>query len=115
MTDVNNLDFIDSAPFTLGATGLFDLPNNRLVYLESLYITGAAGLLALPNNRFTAIGVPEVAPLRFLMRAYHTVAPIGYVYWTVEQAPDTAGAQAPYPVIELTDIITAHEYPQTES
>lgn len=58
------------------------------------------------------LGAGGAAPLQFLMRAYHTIAPIGYVYWTVENVPDTAGAQAPYPAIELVDIITAYEYPQ---
>ena len=55
---------------------------------------------------------PTASPFRFLMRAYHTFAPIGYVYWTVEDNPDTVGTLAPYPAVELTDIVTAYAYPQ---
>lgn len=58
------------------------------------------------------LGPGGAAPLRFLMRAYHTAAPIGYIYWTVENAPDITGALAPYPAIDLQDIVTAYAYPQ---
>lgn len=56
---------------------------------------------------------PTQAPFRFLMRAFHTSAPVGYVYWTVEDAPDTTGTapNVPYPS-NLIDIITAYAYPQ---
>jgi hypothetical protein len=47
---------------------------------------------------------------KFVMRAYHTVGPLGYVYWTVEGAPDSAGASAPYPAIELIDIVVIREF-----
>ena len=46
----------------------------------------------------------------FVMRAYHTVGPVGYVYWTVSGAPDSAGAQAPYPAIDLIDIVVIREF-----
>lgn len=46
----------------------------------------------------------------YTMRAYHTVAPVGYVYWTVEGAPDDTGASAPYPAVDLTDIIIWREF-----
>ena len=46
----------------------------------------------------------------FVMRAYHTSAPIGYVYWTVQTAPDGTGAQAPYPAIELIDIVVVRQF-----
>lgn len=46
---------------------------------------------------------------QFVMRAYHTASPVGYVYWTVEGAPDGTGVYAPYPVIDLTDIVVLRE------
>jgi len=54
-------------------------------------------------------------PLVFLMRAYHTVVPTGYFYWTVEETPDTTGTQSGYPTIELApgSIVVAYAYPQT--
>jgi len=52
------------------------------------------------------------APLRFLMRAYHTIGPIGYVYWEVTGSPDPIGTFAPYPAVNLLDIVTAYAYPQ---
>lgn len=57
---------------------------------------------------------PTTAPLRFLMRAYHTVGPLGYVYWEVEEVPDFTGtaANVPYPAVDLTDIGVAYQYPQ---
>ena len=55
---------------------------------------------------------PGSAALQFLMRAYHTVGPIGYVYWEVTGTPDPAGTFAPYPAIDLLDIVTAYAYPQ---
>ena len=45
----------------------------------------------------------------YLMRAYHTSSPIGYVYWEVD-TPDTTGAFAPYPANTLTNIITARSF-----
>jgi hypothetical protein len=51
-------------------------------------------------------------PLLFMMRAYRTTPPGGYIYWEVEDAPDITAAQAPIPAIELTDIVTSHAYPQ---
>lgn len=45
----------------------------------------------------------------YLMRAFHTVSPIGYVYWTVEVQPDEEGLLAPYPSDELTDIVVLVE------
>lgn len=47
---------------------------------------------------------------QYTMRAYHTVSPVGYVYWTVTGAPDGSAAQAPYPAIELTDIIILRSF-----
>jgi hypothetical protein len=47
------------------------------------------------------------------MRAYHTVGPIGYVYWTVSGAPDGAAASAPYPAIELIDVVVIREHTPT--
>lgn len=47
---------------------------------------------------------------RYIMRAYHTVSPIGYVYWSVDDAPDSGGTQAPYPPNELTDIVIARSF-----
>jgi hypothetical protein len=48
------------------------------------------------------------------MRAYHTVAPLGYVYWEVEDVADFTGTalNVPYPAVDLTDIVVAYEYPQ---
>jgi hypothetical protein len=54
---------------------------------------------------------PGEPPLQFLMRAFHTTVPIGYVYWITNVEPDTTGAFAPYPALQLTDIITAFAYP----
>lgn len=53
---------------------------------------------------------PGGAEPKFVMRAYHTIAPIGYVYWTVDGAPDGTAAQAPYPAIELIDIVVVRSY-----
>ena len=47
---------------------------------------------------------------KFVMRAWHITVPIGYVYWTVDGAPDGTGAQAPYPSGELQDIVVVREY-----
>jgi len=57
---------------------------------------------------------PTTAPLRILMRAYHTVAPVGYVYWEVEDVPDFTGTatNVPYPAVDLADILVAYEFPQ---
>lgn len=41
----------------------------------------------------------------YTMRAFHTVFPTGFVYWTVSGTPDSAGAYAPYPAVELTGIL----------
>lgn len=49
----------------------------------------------------------------YVMRAYHTVGPIGYVYWTVSGAPDGAAASAPYPAIELIDVVVIREHTPT--
>ena len=49
------------------------------------------------------------AALSFVMRAFHTVFPTGYVYWTVLNTPDATAAFAPYPAIELTDIVVLRE------
>jgi hypothetical protein len=45
----------------------------------------------------------------FTMRAFHTVFPTGYVYWTVSGVPDSGAASAPYPAIELADIVVVRE------
>lgn len=47
---------------------------------------------------------------RFIMRAYHTVSPIGYVYWSVDGVPDGSGDEAPYPPGELNDIVIARAF-----
>lgn len=41
----------------------------------------------------------------YIMRAYHTVSPLGFVYWEVTGTPDTSAAYAPYPSGQLTDTI----------
>lgn len=46
----------------------------------------------------------------YLMRAFHTASPIGFVYWTVEVTPDEDATQAPYPSNELTDVVTLYEF-----
>ena len=54
------------------------------------------------------INVPVYVPtpmLFFVMRAFHTVFPTGHVYWTVPTAPDGGGLLAPFPAIELADIV----------
>lgn len=56
---------------------------------------------------------PEDPPLQFLMRAKHTTSPVGFVYWTVNNAPDVAALFAPYPSGQLIDIITAFAFPPT--
>lgn len=53
---------------------------------------------------------PSGGGTSYTMRAYHVVAPVGYVYWTVEGAPDNAGANAPYPAVDLTDIVVFREF-----
>jgi hypothetical protein len=58
---------------------------------------------------------PTTAPIRILMRAYHTEVPIGYVYWEVEEVPDPLGLLAPFPAVDLLDIVIAYEYPQEVS
>ncbi len=45
----------------------------------------------------------------YTMRAYHTVAPVGYVYWDSPGEPDDEAAVAPYPPGELTDIVVIRE------
>lgn len=54
---------------------------------------------------------PNEPPLQIVMRAFHTTVPIGYVYWTVNVEPDAAAEFAPYPAVQLTDIVTAFVYP----
>lgn len=44
-------------------------------------------------------------PTQYFMRAFKTAAPKGYVYWTVNNAPDPTGAQSGYPTNELTNIV----------
>jgi len=46
----------------------------------------------------------------FVMRAFHTIFPTGHVYWTVANVPDSIAAFAPYPAIELVDIVVIREY-----
>jgi hypothetical protein len=41
----------------------------------------------------------------YVMRAYHTTVPIGFIYWEAFDDPDTAATFAPYPLIDLTDIL----------
>lgn len=53
---------------------------------------------------------PGGGETKYVMRAYHTIVPIGYVYWTVEGAPDGTGAQAPYPAVDLIDIVVIRSY-----
>lgn len=53
---------------------------------------------------------PPVPPLQFLMRAFHTSSPIGYVYWIVEDQPDSGAVDAPYPSDQLTDVLTAFAF-----
>lgn len=53
---------------------------------------------------------PGGGEAQFVMRAFHTVGPIGYVYWTVFGAPDGTGASAPYPAIDLIDIVVIREF-----
>jgi len=43
--------------------------------------------------------------MNHVMRAFHTVFPTGHVYWTVPNAPDESAAFAPYPAIELNDLV----------
>jgi hypothetical protein len=47
----------------------------------------------------------------YLMRAYHTVGPIGYVYWESPNNPDPTATLAPYPLVSLTDILVTAVYP----
>lgn len=49
--------------------------------------------------------------LGYIMRAYHTVAPIGYVYWRAEtDVPDTSATFAPYPLADLTNIMVVRGF-----
>jgi len=50
------------------------------------------------------------AVVNYVMRAFHTVFPTGHVYWTVPTMPDAIAAFAPYPLIELVDIVVIREY-----
>jgi hypothetical protein len=50
------------------------------------------------------------ASVSFVMRAFHTIFPTGFVYWTVPNVPDSAGAFGPYPAIDLADIVVIREY-----
>lgn len=43
--------------------------------------------------------------LKYYMRAYKTTNPVGFVYWTVNDAPDSTGAQSGYSTGSLTSII----------
>lgn len=50
--------------------------------------------------------------LAYVMRAFHTIFPTGHVYWTVEQdAPDAAADFAPYPAVDLMDIVILRVLP----
>ncbi len=35
-------------------------------------------------------------PTKYIMRAFKTSAPTGFVFWTVQDAPDLTGSQSPY-------------------
>ena len=48
----------------------------------------------------------------FLMRAYRALSP-GYVYWESADEPDPLALQAPYPAVELADILVATIYVAT--
>lgn len=75
MADVNNFDFFSLYGYDLPAPGL-----------------------ALANLDYFATSY-------FRMRAYHTVSPVGFVYWNAVGAPDATAKGAPYPALELTDIV----------
>lgn len=45
----------------------------------------------------------------FLMRAFRSLSS-NYVYWVSENEPDPSAAGAPYPAIELSDIVVASVY-----
>jgi len=47
---------------------------------------------------------------RFLMRAYRTTSPQGFIYWNAMETPDLTATQAPVPSGELTDIIVAYTH-----
>lgn len=48
----------------------------------------------------------------FLMRAYRTTTPVGFIYWQVEGTPDTEGSYSPVPAGELEDILVVAVYPK---
>jgi hypothetical protein len=53
---------------------------------------------------------PSVSSVKYVMRAFHNVAPLGYVYWEVFDTPDTSATFAPYPLVELNDIVVIRSY-----
>ena len=71
---------------------------------EMAWPTGSRAFDTPVQGDSTIVYVPT-AMLFFVMRAFHTVFPTGYVYWTVPNVPDGAALLAPYPAIELNDIV----------
>lgn len=42
---------------------------------------------------------------KFIMRAFHTASPVGFIYWYVYESPDASATQAPYSSGSLNDIV----------
>jgi hypothetical protein len=63
--------------------------------------------LVWPSTR--SEGLPSGSPQRFKMRALASPGP-GYLYWTVDTAPDPTGSAAPGPIIVGSAVVAA-EWP----
>ncbi len=82
------------AYFELDAYGFYSAPS---IYEQPL----------VSKNLFEYLG--PVAGATYTMRAYHTAAPVGYVYWESPGLPDEEAEHAPYPAVDLADIVVMRE------
>lgn len=97
--------FTTKLPPTLYIMRAFCLSLSKYVYWSSAIpdITGV-GAPCSPVTDIVISDIIDGAKVIYVMRAYRTTS-MSYVYWSSVNQPDPTAQYAPFPLVELTDIV----------